>query len=398
MIDLSIFVAIKREAVSAMNNHTTNRCRVALGQILGAVFLVGLTGMVSAQTQSVTGEGLGMTHGAALSAAKRDAVEKGVGVVIASETQVQDFMVKRDLILSKANGFIKIYRELSSSQGPDGLWTVRISAEVTDILDEVVKDQLALDLLLSWVRHPRFMIMIDETNIDDRTSTVAATEIGRLLGQKGFVLVSPSQSEALRQRNVNLAAVQGDEIRAASMAAESGAEYLILGTATARTVPVPYARTRLSGQANITAKVIRADNAQILAQETFHGRSTHIDARTAGVAALKDAAADLSEYLLMETVKRWSLEQSNARLLTLKISGLTYQSRGRVTDFLKSEVEGVQSVDQRNFAGGVVTLAVQFGGSNEDLGFQLDGKDLGSFILQIMGETPNGFELTAQAK
>lgn len=398
MIDLSIFVAIKREAVSAMNNHTTNRCRVALGQILGAVFLVGLTGMVSAQTQSVTGEGLGMTHGAALSAAKRDAVEKGVGVVVASETLVKNFQVVDDRILSKANGFVKTFQELSSGQGPDGMWTVRISADVTDILDEVVKDQLALDLLLSWVRHPRFMIMIDETNIDDRTSTVAATEIGRLLGQKGFDLVSPRQSEALRQRNVNLAAVQGDEIRAASIAAESGAEYLILGTATARTVPVPYATTRLSGQANITAKVIRADNAQIMAQETFHGRSTHIDAQTAGIAALKDAAADLSEYLLMETVKRWSLEQSNARLLTLKISGLTYQSRKQVSDFLKSEVEGVQSVDQRSFAGGVVTLAVQFGGSNEDLGFQLDGKDLGSFILQIMGETPNGFELTAQAK
>ena len=394
-----MIVAIKSKSVSAMNISTHSKRPSSIGKLLGTSLILILTSLVSAQTQTVTGEGLGMTHDAALSAAKRDAVEQGVGVVVASETLVKNFQVVDDRILSKANGFIKIYREITSSQGPDGLWTVRITAEVTDILDEVVKDQLALDLLLSWVRHPRFMIMIDETNIDDAASTVAATEIGRLLGQKGFDLVSPSQSEALRQRNVDLAAVQGDETKAAAMAAEFGAEYLILGTATARTIPVPIAgASRLSGQANITAKVIRADNAQILAQETFHGKSTHIDAHTAGVAALKKAAAKLSDYLLAETVKRWSLEQSNARLLTLKISGLTYQSRKRVTDFLKGEVEGVQSVDQRSFAGGMVTLAVQFGGSNEDLGFQLDGKDLGSFVLQIVGETPNGFELTAQAK
>ena len=394
-----MIVASKSKSVSAMNISTRFKCPSSVGRLLGTFLFLTLAGLLSAQTQSVTGEGLGMTHDAALSAAKRDAVEQGVGVVVASETLVKNFQVADDRILSKANGFVKTYQEISSGQGPDGLWTVRISADVTDILDEVVKDQLALDLLLSWVRHPRFMIMIAETNIDDAASTVAATEIGRLLGQKGFDLVSAGQSEALRQRNVNLAAIQGDETRAAGLAAELGAEYLILGTATARTVPVPIAGTsRLSGQANITAKVIRADNAQILAQETFHGKSSHIDAHTAGVAALKDAAADLSEYLLAETVKRWSLEQSNARLLTLKISGLTYQSRKQITDFLATGVEGIQSVDQRSFAGGMVTLAVQFGGSNEDLGFQLDGKDLGGFILQIVGETPNGFELMAQAK
>ncbi|UCH10143.1 MAG: hypothetical protein JSU61_13230 [Fidelibacterota bacterium] len=339
-----------------------------------------------------------MTHDAALSAAKRDAVEKGVGVVVASETLVRNFTVADDRILSKANGFVKTYEEISSSQGPDGLYTVTINAEVTDILDEVVKDQLALDLLLSWVRHPRFMIMIDEVNVEDPSSIVAETEIGRLMGAKGFDIVSPSQSEALRQRNVNLASIQGDAAQAAGVAAEFGAEYIIVGSASSQAVTHPMLGSRLSGQANISAQVIRADNAQIMAQETFHGKSTHIDANTAGVNALKVAAGNLSEYLMAETVKRWSLEQSNARLLTLRISGATYQTRREIIDALQSGIEGVQSVDQRSFSGGVVTLAVQYSGSNEDLGFQLDGKDFGSYALFITGETPNGFDLAVQPK
>ena len=365
-----------------------------------AIGFFALSAALMAQTiQTVTGEGMGMTKGAALTAAKRDAVEKGIGVVIASETLVENFAIVQDRIISKANGFIKTYTEVSSSQGPDGLWTLQIRAVVTDILDELVKDQLALDLLLSWVRHPRFMVMLSETNIDDPNSTVASTEIGRLLGAKGFDIISPQQSDALRQRNIDLATFQGDAALAAGMAAEFGAEYLIIGEAVSKAIPVPIpGTTRLSGQANITARVVRIDNAQIIAQETFHGKSTHIDAHTAGINALKKAGAKLAEYLMVETVRRWSSEQSNARNITLKVSGLSYQGRREVINFLNNSVEGVQAVDQRSFAAGVVTLAVKFGGSNEDLGAQLDGQDLGNFVISITGETPNGFDLVAQAK
>ena len=374
--------------------------QIAVSTISGLMGLALLAGpaRLGAQTDTIIAEGFGMTRDAALSEAKRSAVEQGVGVILTSETSVKNFQVERDKILSKANGFVKTYKEISSSQGPDGLWTIRISAEITAILDELVKDQLALDLLLSWVRHPRFMIVMEESNGDETGSTVAETEIGRIMGSKGFDIVSAAQTDALKSRNVNLAEIQGDPLAAAGMAAEFGAEYIIMGNATAKAVSHPMLGARLSGQANISAKVVRADNAQIIAQETFHGKSTHIDGTTAGVNALKQAAGKLADYLLAETVRRWSLEQSNARVLTLKISGLTYQTRRQVLDFLNGGIEGIRSIDQRSFAAGVVTLAVEFTGSNEDLGMVLDGHDLGAFVLYIQGESSNGFDLVAQSK
>ena len=374
--------------------------QISVSTVSGLMGLALLAGpaRLGAQAETIIADGMGMTRDAALSEAKRNAVEQGVGLVLISETSVKNFQVERDKILSKANGFVKTYEEISSSQGPDGLWTVRIRAQVTAILDELVKDQLALDLLLSWVRHPRFMIVMDEVNIDDTGSSVAETEIGRIMGSKGFDIISSAQTEALKQRNVNLAEIQGDPVQAAGMAAEFGAEYIIMGNASAQAVTHPMLGSRLSGQANISAKVVRADNAQIIAQETFHGKSTHIDGSTAGVNALKQAAGKLADYLLAETVRRWSLEQSNARVLTLKISGLTYQSRRLVLDFLNGGIEGIRSVDQRSFAAGVVTLAVEFTGSNEDLGMVLDGHDLGGFVLFIRGESSSGFDLMAQSK
>ncbi|NOZ75385.1 MAG: hypothetical protein GXO90_08425 [FCB group bacterium] len=340
-------------------------------------------------------EGHGTTRDMALSDAKRNAVEQGVGVIVASQTKVTQSTLE-DVILSKANGFVKNYQELSAAQASDGLWTVKISAEVTDILDELVQDQIALDLLLSWVKHPRFMVMIDEQNVDDPNTTIAETEIGRIMGGKGFDIYSPTQTKALKERNVNLAQLQDDPAAAVALANEFGAEYLVMGNARSIALTNPLLGSRFSGQGNITAQVIRADNAQILAQETFHGKATHVDPITAGMYALKDAGEQLSNYLVAETVRRWSLEQSNARTITLRINGVAYRDKRLIINYLKNEVEGVQAVDQRSFAAGLLTVALQYGGSNEDLGGVLDGHALGDFTLYISGETPNGFDLTVE--
>ena len=153
---------------------------------------------------------------------------------------------------------------------------------------------------------------------------------------------------------------------------------------------IPFATTPIS---------VTNNSVSIIAQETFHGKSTHIDANTAGVNALKKAGAELSNYLMSETIKRWSLEQSNARVLTLKISGLTYQTRRDVVNFLTGgAVEGVKSVDQRGYTAGTLTLAVEFTGSNEDMGMAIDGRDLGNFVLYINGESSNSFDILAQNK
>ena len=83
------------------NRHSLKRI---LTPNLAVAALVGLGAILSAQTLTVTGQGMAMTRDAALSAAKRDAVEKGVGVVVASETLVKNFQVVEDRILSKAKG------------------------------------------------------------------------------------------------------------------------------------------------------------------------------------------------------------------------------------------------------------------------------------------------------
>ena len=110
---------------------------------------------------TVEGVGYGLTKDAAIEQAKRDAVEVGLGAYISSETVVTATTLT-DNIYSKAQGFVKTFKVVSESQGPDGNWEITISAEVTEILDEVMRDEGALQTLLNAMNRPRIIFLVRE--------------------------------------------------------------------------------------------------------------------------------------------------------------------------------------------------------------------------------------------
>jgi len=76
--------------------------------VLSVVFLV--NALVLGQTTTISGTGMALNKDAAIEQAKRDAVEKGLGAVIASETIVKNAAVFSDNIFSKAQGVCPILR------------------------------------------------------------------------------------------------------------------------------------------------------------------------------------------------------------------------------------------------------------------------------------------------
>jgi len=75
--------------------------------------------------------GVGKDSDAALKNALRAAVEQAVGVLVDTETFVENDNLISDKILSLSRGFVSAYRPIGEPQtGEDGLVTVRIKAEV----------------------------------------------------------------------------------------------------------------------------------------------------------------------------------------------------------------------------------------------------------------------------
>lgn len=352
--------------------------------------------VVSGQSRTVTAEGMGKTKAQAIEQAKREAVASGIGLYMVAETEVQDFQLKRDQIISRANGYVKSYKEISSVMEIDSTYKVKIQAEVTAMFDEMLKDQMALQLLLSWLKKPRFMVVLEEDNLGDTRSIVASTEINRVLKSKGFDVVSEQQVAAAKNKQAAQKAIEGDAQAAQTIGNQYNAEIIVTGRA--ETSKGAGASNMLGGmtsvQAVISACILRTDNGDILATSNAQGRNVHISPEVAGANALKQAADMLTDTLVAETIKGWGLEQSNTKTVTLHISGIeTRAQKTVILQNIESDITFVKSISQRQFGAGVLEAAVEIAGTTDDLADALDGKSFGDFRLVITAETPNTLTL-----
>ncbi len=344
-------------------------------------------------SNAVEVEGIGTSEALAIENAKRNAVDQVCGMVIASWTEVRNFQTVKDLIFSKSTGFVKSWTLLTSKKEVDGSYSVKIKAVVTEVLDEVIRNEAALDLLLQWVNRPRMVIAVTENIEGEKGTMVVETEIGRIMQSKGFTVVSGDQIAVVKNRNEVLAGLAAGDKAAAAVGAEFDAEIIITGSADAKSVSSKMLGNMKSGQANISARVLLADDGRILAQETFHGAKIHIDPSTACVLSLKDAASKMAHYLFRETIRTWSKEQSSARSVKLRVIDISFSGVKAFENYLKTSVSGTKEINRLSFSAGTALFSLRFEGSAEDLGMLIDGKSFGDNIIQVVGQTQNALEI-----
>ena len=195
--------------------------QVILSIVLSLSFLYAAT---------VEGVGYGLTKDAAIEQAKRDAVEVGLGAYISSETVVTATTLT-DNIYSKAQGFVKTFEVVSENKGPDGNWEITISAEVTAMLDEVMQDEAALQTLLNSMNRPRIIFLVRETNLIDNIPTDFAETTLLSEFYKGFDVVDRQMVQALKGQSDYEEALSGNVAAASKIAAQLGADIIVIGTA-----------------------------------------------------------------------------------------------------------------------------------------------------------------------
>ncbi|MEJ2200468.1 MAG: hypothetical protein P8X63_05585 [Desulfuromonadaceae bacterium] len=166
---------------------------------------------------SVDSEGYGQTKEEALLLAKREAVEKGIGTVLVSQTEVKNFMLQKDVVITQTFGAVRRYQVKQEEQLSDGTWHLRITAVVS--LDSIRADLAALKILLESMDKPRMMVLIQEAE-----GHYAESAVVDYLRGKGFDLVDPAQTAALMSKDDQLIerAIQGDPVAAAKIGAENG--------------------------------------------------------------------------------------------------------------------------------------------------------------------------------
>lgn len=108
----------------------------------------------------IIASGIGPTQRDALTAAQRNAVEQGVGVLVDSETLSEKLMLVEDRIYAKARGYVKKYTVVSEKKMNDENWEIKIECEVSQ---EQIKNSLnSLGILREKMGNPRIMVICDK--------------------------------------------------------------------------------------------------------------------------------------------------------------------------------------------------------------------------------------------
>jgi hypothetical protein len=338
---------------------------------------------------TIEGVGYGLTKDAAIEQAKRDAVEIGLGAYISSETVVTATSLT-DNIYSKAQGFVKTFKVISESKGPDGNWEVTISAEVTAILDEVMQDEAALQTLLSSMNRPRIIFLVREENLIDNVPTdFAETKLLSLFFEKGFDVVDRQLVQALKGEPDYENALSGNVAAAAKVASQLGADIIVIGTAKVSSGGIFYGMT--SGQADINGKIVRVDTGDILAVvPNAHGKKPHISPSTAGVNAMNDAAGTLGTEIIRQLIEKWSTAQSNFVKCYIVLKNADFMSYTMFETFLKAQtVSGIRNAYSKSLNDGIAEYEIEFEGKAMDLAMGLSKTQPEGFNIKVTGITGN---------
>jgi len=349
---------------------------------------------LAAQGSSITAEGFGMTEDAAIEQAKRAAVEIGIGTVMSSETVVKNSVLFSDNIYAKANGFVKTFTVTDKFQGPDGLWTITIDAVVTEILDEILKDEMAVQTLLNAMNRPKLIFMIREENLIDNTPTdFAETQLIKMFYDKGFDVVDRQLVQAMKGESDFTQALAGDVTAAAKIAGMLGADIIVIGTAKISSGGVikagSYSMT--SGQADVNGKIVRADTGELLAiVPQARGKKPHISPTTAGISAVTMAAEKLGSDIITQLIKKWSTQQANAVNVFLVVENVDFMAYMTLGNHLKSQsIPGIQNAFEKGFNDGVAEFQILYEGKSQDLAMALMQNQAQGVALQVTGLSGN---------
>ena len=339
--------------------------------------------------QKATGVGYGLTKDAAVEQAKRDAVEQGLGAYMTSTRTVTATSID-DNIYSKAQGFVKTFKVIKESKGPDGNFEITIEAEVTDMIDQVMADEAALQTLLNAMNRPRIIFLMKEENLIDKTPTnFAETKLLATFYERGFDVVDRQLVQALKGQADYTQAMAGNVSAAAKIASQLGAEVIVIGTA--KISSGGKFGPMFSGQADANGKIVRTDTGEILAVvPSARGKKPHISESTAGTMAVNQAAEELGKNIITQLITKWSTQQSNFIKVYIVLKGADFMSYMTFESFLKAQtVSGIRNAYAKSLNDGVAEFEVEFEGKAQALAMGLAQTSPDGLSIKVTGLSGN---------
>jgi len=146
-------------------------------------------------------KGVGMRRDDALQDALRNAVGQALGVAVVSETVVENFILVKDAITARTEGYIASYKVTQETPFPDR-YEITISATVS--LSPLKADAQTLAQAIGGVR---FLVMYDPRNIKDEEIAhydFAVERINEYLAERKYRYIDKRRFETLKKEAIGI--------------------------------------------------------------------------------------------------------------------------------------------------------------------------------------------------
>ncbi len=314
-----------------------------IASVIGGLLLVVVVCGSGTKEVVVEGKAAGTDEAAfdsALQAAFRTAVEQGCGVFVTSKSEVRDFQLAYDLILTESRGYIASYEVLERrTEGKFAI--VKIKAQVS--LDELKEDWATLKFLLRQKGNPSFVVAVrDMVDGEEQDTSVAETEIMGYMAGHDITCVNSKIAEEALKREWRQAKIRGDKQRLAVLAKRVKADIIIVGTVNATLAKDTFVerigKRRVWYKAVISLQAVRTDDgvAIMAFNKTLDlgadgcGSSRKEAAQKALSAGSKAAAKEV----LSKILSAWSRELLRGATMRIEVRNADYASLNKLTSAL----------------------------------------------------------------
>ncbi|MBN2790441.1 MAG: hypothetical protein JXR69_09660 [Candidatus Delongbacteria bacterium] len=295
-----------------------------MNKILSVILL--LTMFLSLNSKILTNiEGVGIADNKleALFQAKRDVLEKSFGLILSSKSIAKNNMIINDRLLIKSEGYIKKY-DIVKESFDEGIYHTTIKAEVTDLLDDILKDEFAKKFLILEMGFPKFGVII--TTKDSLRENFAENIIIDNFMRSYFDV------HKINDENSD----EPDKV-----------DFIIEGS-------VDYSTSKISSynienmysvHTQIECQIRAAGNDKIISSEIFKTKKAHFDSVEAKRQSIALCSDMISKYLIEDSIEKWSKYfNEETRKLDIVIKNISYETSERLLAELNYLFSGTESV------------------------------------------------------
>lgn len=322
---------------------------------------------------TVEAEGEGTDKDQAVKAALREALEKGGKTEIFSQSQVENFQLMHDTIITRAEGIVTDYQVVKGPTPVVGGGTVKVWIKAKVSKKAMVDAWGAIQNVLNQIGRPKIMVYIVE-RIDGHVEqqSILETKIEERMLKSGFDLVDRNQTQVIAEKEKADAAAEDNLAKLQAIAKDFGAHILITGTANANQAGMEdlYGTPAAFYNCDAQVKVFWTDTAKLLAsvglpQTRGGARGRREFSPQAGKQALDFAGQRVVNEIYQQVLSQWATALSAGGELILEVEGLKAPAAIRLRKML-SEIEGVEKVNY-DMSKGLVRFRINAKMGGQDL-------------------------------